>query len=253
MASDAKDCIGLVGACGRMGRSVALKLWESGFLLLPIEAPSHPAQGKDYGVACKMSPSGVTVTTVADPAFASCRAVVDFSSPEGFRQAIENALAFGIPFLSGTTGITEEEHSLMADAARRIPIFYSANMSYGVAVLSDILLHLARLTADMAVSIIEVHHSRKKDAPSGTALRFGEIVKTARGKDDIAIHSVRAGDVVGEHTITFFGDGERIELTHRAHTRDLFAAGALHALRWLLDRKGPGLYSMSDVVRDTAQ
>ena len=253
MATETTRRVALVGACGRMGRALTERLSGAGFSPLPIEAPGHPAQGKDHGVACGMAPSGIMVTTITDPAVASCVAVVDFGSPESFRQALDRASTAGLPFLPGTTGLTDADRALMATAAKKIPLFHSANMSYGVAVVAEILPRLARLTAGMEVAIVEAHHSRKKDAPSGTALKLGDIIAAQRGKNDVAIHAVRGGDVVGEHTVTFFGDAERIELTHRAHSRDIFAAGAVHALIWLLDRKGPGLYSMSDIVRDTAR
>jgi len=197
--------------------------------------------------------TGVTVTTIDTPALASCAAVVDFGSPESFRRSLDRAQATGIPFLSGTTGITDADRALMTAAAKRIPVFYSANMSYGVAIIAEILPRLAELTKGMDIAIVETHHRNKKDAPSGTALRLSEIIAAARGTNDIAIRAVRCGDVVGEHTITFFGDAERIELTHRAHSRDIFAAGAAHALIWLLERKRPGLYSMNDIVRDIAR
>ncbi|HNT27545.1 MAG TPA: 4-hydroxy-tetrahydrodipicolinate reductase [bacterium] len=253
MATDNTRRIALVGACGRMGRAITRRLSDEGFSVLPIEASGHPAQGKDHGASIGTGPSGVTVTTLADPALASCRAVVDFGSPESFRQALDRALAAGIPFLSGTTGLIDADRALMATAAKKIPLFHSANMSYGVAVIAEILPRLAQLTAGMEVAIVEAHHSRKKDAPSGTALKLGEILIAGRGKNDVAIHALRGGDVVGDHTITFFGDAERIELTHRAHDRDIFAAGAVRALAWLLDRKGPGHYSMQDIVKDTAR
>lgn len=253
MVTDTTRRVALVGACGRMGRAITLRLSDANFSVLPIEAPGHPALGTDHGVACGMAPTGITLTTLAAPALAACIAVVDFGSPESFRQALERAQAAGLPFLSGTTGLTDADRAIMAAAAKKIPLFHSANMSYGVAVIAEILPRLAQLTAGMEAAIVETHHSRKKDAPSGTALKLGEIITAGRGKKDVAIHAVRGGDVVGDHTITFFGDAERIELTHRAHSRDIFAAGAVHALIWLLDRKGPGLYSMSDIVRDTAR
>lgn len=254
MANKAVLRIALIGSCGRMGRALTVRFAGAGFTLLPIESSGHPAQGKDHGVACDMAPTGVMVTTVDDPAVAACAAVVDFGSPESFRQALAAALAAGIPFLSGTTGLTDADRVLMMTAAKKIPVFHSANMSYGVAALAEILPQLARLTAHMDVGIVETHHNRKKDAPSGTALRLGEIIAAERQTKDIDIHALRGGDVVGEHTITFFGDGERIELTHRAHSREIFAAGAMQALAWLLARKGgPGLFSMADVVRDTAR
>jgi 4-hydroxy-tetrahydrodipicolinate reductase len=253
MANKTVPRIALIGACGRMGQALTVRFAGAGFVILPVEATGHPAQGKDHGVACDMAPTGVTVTTIADPAVASCVAVVDFGSPESFRQALDRAVAVGIPFLSGTTGLTDADRGLMTAAAKKIPVFHSANMSYGVAVLTEILPQLARLTAHMDVGIVETHHSRKKDAPSGTALRLGEIISAERPSKNIDIHAVRGGDVVGDHSITFFGDGERIELTHRAHNRDLFAAGAVRAFVWLLTRKGPGLFSMADVVRDSAR
>ncbi len=252
MAPNPPRRIALVGACGRMGRALASHLSRENFLILPIEAPDHPAQGKDHGIACDMSPTGVTVTTLDTPALASCSAVVDFGSPESFRQSLDRAQTAGIPFLSGTTGLTDADRMFMAEATKRIPVFYSANMSYGVAIITEILPRLAALTTRMDIAIIEAHHRNKKDAPSGTALRLSEIIAVARGTNDVAIHAIRRGDVVGEHIITFFGDAERIELTHRAHSRDLFAAGAVRALSWLLERKSPGLYSMSDLVKDIA-
>ncbi len=253
MANRTARRIALIGACGRMGRALTGKLAGAGFRLLPVEVAGHPAQGKDHGVTVEMAPTGVMVTTIADPAVASCDAVVDFGSPESFRQALAGALAAEIPFLSGTTGLTDADRVLMMTAAKKIPVFHSANMSYGVAVLAEILPQLARLTARMDVGIVETHHSRKKDAPSGTALRLGEIIAAERPSKNIDIHAVRGGDVVGDHTITFFGDGERIELTHRAHNREMLAAGAVQALVWLLARKAPGLFSMADVVRETVR
>ncbi len=253
MVNNTRDRVALIGACGRMGLALTRRLTAAGLAVVPVEAPGHPAQGKDHGIACGMAPTGVMVTTVDDPAVAACVATVDFGSPESFRQALQRSVAAGLPFLSGTTGITDADRALMTAAAKKIPVFHSANMSYGVAALAEILPQLARLTAGMEVSIVETHHSRKKDAPSGTALKLGEIIASGRGKNDVAIHAVRGGDVVGEHTVTFFGDGERLELTHRAHNREIFAAGAVQALVWLLARKAPGLFSMADVVRETAR
>ncbi len=251
MVLDTSPRIALVGACGRMGRALTVRLLDAHFSLLPIEAPSHPTQGKDYGIACGMAPAGVLVTTLTDPAITSCAAVVDFGSPESFRQALERAQEAGIPFLSGTTGLTDDDRGLLASAAKRVPVFYSANMSIGVAIITEILPRLAELTRSMDVALTEMHHRHKKDAPSGTALKLSEVIAAARGVNDVAITSVRKGDVVGEHTITFFGDAERIELTHRAHSRDLFAAGAMRALGWLIEKRRPGLYTMNDLLRET--
>ncbi len=256
----------LVGAAGHMGRAVAERLWAEEWRILPCEHEQHPARGEDYGIVCGRGARGVPLMTLAEAAAYPCDAVVDFSNRAGFSAALSAAGARRVPFLSGTTGLSADEERLLDEVAHTIPLLHSANMSYGVAVLAAILPHLARLTRDMAVEIVEVHHDRKKDAPSGTALRLGTLITEARGttldtaavygrhgtdlsrpSDEIGFHAVRGGDVVGDHTILFFGDGERIELTHRAHHRTLFAAGAVRALKWLFMQQ-PGRYTMQDVV-----
>jgi 4-hydroxy-tetrahydrodipicolinate reductase len=175
-------------------------------------------------------------------------------------------VGFNTPLVIGTTGFSPDELARIDEAANHIPVLLAPNMSVGANVLFDVAAEMARkLGADFDVEIIEAHHRFKKDAPSGTALEAARRVAAARGtperniifgrhgdtgvrpSDEIAIHAVRAGDIVGDHTILFSCLGERLELIHRAHTRDAFARGALRGARWLLS-KGPGRYSYKDVL-----
>ena len=151
----------------------------------------------------------------------------------------------------GTTGLTAAQQAQIASAAQMIPVLYSPNMSVGVNLLFDLAGETAqRLGPEYQIEIIEAHHRGKKDAPSGTAKRLAEVVATARRQpvSQIPVHAVRAGDVVGDHTLFIAGPGERLELTHRAHSRDTFAQGALRAARFLAGRRQPGLCSMRDVL-----
>lgn len=175
--------------------------------------------------------------------------VIDFSGDEGARHAIELALSRSAAIVIGTTALSTATIALADDAAKKIPLLISPNTSMGVAVLSSAVATVARLLGpSYECSIVEAHHSKKKDAPSGTALRLARAVKDAGAaiKDD-QIVAIRGGDVIGEHTVRFAGLGEYIELTHRATSRDLFAMGALRAARWLSNRAA-GRYTTEDVL-----
>ncbi len=192
-------------------------------------------------------------------------AVVDISSPDGFKTSLKWAAKNRKPFVSGTTGLQAVDYQLLDSAAEIIPVLHTSNLSRGVNILFDILKNTASLTMDADVEIIEIHHNKKKDAPSGTALELGKIITQERisknfiptyGRsgitgercpEEIGYHSVRCGDVPGEHTVLFAFEGERIEITHKALTRDIFARGAIHAAIFLAGRS-PGKYSMNDVV-----
>jgi 4-hydroxy-tetrahydrodipicolinate reductase len=173
--------------------------------------------------------------------------VVDFSSHEATAMIAKMAADHKKALVIGTTGHTDRERKVVRDLATMIPIVWSANFSTGVNALFWATGKVAEIVGDTwEVEIVETHHTAKKDAPSGTAKRLQEILKQARGKD-VPAHALRIGDVVGDHTVTFGTAGERIELTHRASSRETFARGALRAAKWAVTRR-PGLYDMQDVL-----
>lgn len=212
----------------------------------------------------------------SDPATVLTKApgatIIDFTAPVATMNTLEAAVKYGNPMVIGTTGLSAEEKARLDEAATHIPLFFSPNMSVGVNALLDVLPRLVRvLGPEYDLEIVEMHHNRKKDAPSGTALRLGECLAEARDwklddvsaccregligprpKAEIGIQTVRGGDVVGVHTIYFAGEGERIEVTHHAHSRENFARGALRAARWLTGQKPGKVYTMQDLLRENA-
>jgi 4-hydroxy-tetrahydrodipicolinate reductase len=226
-----------------------------------LEAKGHPSIGREVS-------SGVTVVDDPDSALAGADVCIDFSKPEGTARLLEATVAHKVAVVIGTTGIAAEEQETLRTAARTIPIVVAPNFPLGVNVLMEIAAEVARRLRDYHAEVLEIHHAAKVDAPSGTALRLGDVIAEARGldpeqhrvlhreghtgpRDDdaIGIQTLRAGDSVGEHTVYFAGPGERLELTHRALSRENFAAGAVRAAHWLVGR-APGLYSMKDVLAD---
>ena len=196
-----------------------------------------------------------------------CDVVIDFTSPEASLEHAKACAAAKVALVVGSTGFSPEAKAEMALFAKSIPVVMSPNMSVGVNLMIEVAAELARRLGDgFEIEILEAHHRLKKDAPSGTALRLGEELAKAVGRSpkdfalsrvgqigerprtEIGIQTLRGGDVVGEHTVYFFGDGERIELTHRASSRDQFARGAVRAASWAVG-KPPGLYGMGDVLR----
>lgn len=191
--------------------------------------------------------------------------VIDASSQEGFKKALMWAVNNRKPFVSGTTGLEIAELISLDSASEIIPVLHTSNLSKGVNILFEILRKTALLTGDSDIEIIETHHNKKKDAPSGTALEMGKIITSSqttrnlkpvegrsgmtgeRKPDEIGYHSIRCGDVPGEHTVMFVFEGERIEITHRALTRDIFARGAIEAAIFVAGRKA-GKYSMNNVI-----
>jgi 4-hydroxy-tetrahydrodipicolinate reductase len=192
--------------------------------------------------------------------------VMDFSTPSGFSAALHYCRTNGVALVAGTTGLDADQRKAMQDAARAIPVLYAANFSFGIAVLMKLLREAAVALPLWDLEIIEAHHARKVDAPSGTALALGRAAASARGQDfdqaavfgrhghtgtraqgAIGFASIRAGEIVGEHTAMLATADERIELTHRAYDNTIFARGALQAAAWL-DGKPPGLYSIDDVI-----
>lgn len=170
---------------------------------------------------------------------------IDFSLPEGFDALLALCIERGRPLVSGTTGLTDAQHAAIEDAGRQIPILWASNFSLGVAVLADLVERASKVLAGWDCDIIEAHHTRKLDAPSGTALTLGQCAGGNGAEPRYA--SIRAGDIVGEHLVQFTGRGERIELVHRATNRDIFARGALHAASRLAG-KPAGVYRIRDLL-----
>jgi 4-hydroxy-tetrahydrodipicolinate reductase len=235
--------IAILGARGRMGQALArLAPEHGGNVVLAIDANEG-----DLGALAK----------------SGARVLIDFSSPAVVPQAARACAAAGVALVSGTTGLDESQRRSLDDAAERVPVLWEPNMSVGVLVLGELLRNaLAMLGEGFDVEIVETHHRRKVDAPSGTANRLAEIARQARkgpvvtgrdGKpgartnDEVGVLAVRGGDVIGDHVVHLLGAGERLELVHRATSRDVFAHGALRAASWIAG-KPAGRYALSEVV-----
>lgn len=261
-----KTSIIVSGGLGRMGQAI-LRL-ALGNPDLKVEfALESPEKVQSSGG--KTLVAGVEVPLFSDLAAGSPRAgaiLVEFTTPEATLKHLQAAAELGLKMVIGTTGLTQADTATIARAAEKTSIVLSSNMSVGVNALAGLVGRLAAMVPDYDIEIVEMHHRLKKDAPSGTAILLGRAAAEARGKKledvatygregmvgerpagEIGIHAVRGGDVVGEHTVTFATEGERIELVHRAHSRDTFAAGALRAARWLANKER-GLYNMRDVL-----
>jgi 4-hydroxy-tetrahydrodipicolinate reductase len=250
-----------------MGRQIAsLALADGAFrLAAALEAPGHPEAGRDYGRAIGRDLLGVTVGSDLG---GGIDVLVDFSAVSAARGWAAACSRLRIPFVIGTTGLDAAARKAVKAAARRVAVVSAPNMSVGVNALLRALPELVRLLGPAYdLEIVEAHHRLKRDAPSGTALALAEAVARAAGVDlgreavygrrgltgvrpdrQIGLHAVRAGDIVGDHRVLFAGPGESIEVTHRAHSRETFATGALRAARFAAGAR-PGLYSMVDVLR----
>ncbi len=258
--------IAINGAAGRMGRRlVDLISREKGLrLTATLEQAGHPDERRDAGELAGCGAIGLTISPEwAEPS----DVMIDFSSPEGLMQRLPEAVQMKCALLVGTTGLADREKVALAHAAHSVSVLIAPNMSIGVNLLFRIAGQVAAaLGEEYDIEIVEAHHRFKKDAPSGTALRLAEEVAEATGRNierdavhgrhgpnterragEIGIHAVRAGDIVGDHTVLFSTLGERIELTHRAHTRDTFVRGAIRAARFLAG-KPAGMYTMRDVI-----
>jgi 4-hydroxy-tetrahydrodipicolinate reductase len=257
----------VAGAAGRMGRALVRAVHEmpGATVMGALEKPGAPDIGADIGELAGLGPLGVKITDDPLPLFAKADGVLDFTAPAATLALAELAAQARIVHVIGTTGIADEER--LRAAARHAVIVKSGNMSLGVNLLAGLVRQAAQaLDADFDIEIVEMHHRHKVDAPSGTALLLGEAAAEGR-KIDLATHDVRGrdgetgarkrgtigfaalrgGSVVGEHTVIFAGDGEQVELSHRAFDRAIFARGAVKAALWGRDKK-PGLYSMADVL-----
>jgi 4-hydroxy-tetrahydrodipicolinate reductase len=261
-----RTVIGINGAAGRMGQRLVHLAQEDPELEvgLALDAPGHPALGRDVGEVAGLGPLGVKVRADLSPE-ARLDVVIDFSSPEGTMNALVVCVERRLPLVVATTGHTAAQKRDIEEAAHDIPLLMAPNMSLAVNVLFELVVQAAHLLKgrDFDVEILEKHHRYKKDAPSGTALHFGKIVQEAMGhthvrhgreglvgerpRQEIGMHALRVGDNVGEHTIFFSTLGETLELTHKGHSRDSYARGALLAAKFLAG-KPAGHYGMKDVL-----
>jgi 4-hydroxy-tetrahydrodipicolinate reductase len=258
--------LAVVGGSGRMGRAVVRLAHAEG--LQVVCAVSATDVGRDAGELAGVGPLGVPVAAdVAALALARADVAIDFSAPGATLALAQVAADAGCAVVSGTTGLGEDARAALDRAAAKVPILWEPNMSVGVHVLAELVRGAVAALGDWDVEIVETHHRAKVDAPSGTALRLAETAQRARrgatrlvhgreGKpgarapDEIGMHAVRGGDVVGDHVVHLFGGGERIELAHRATSRDVFAHGALRAARWIAGRPA-GRYTLSDMLAAT--
>ena len=255
----------VMGAAGRMGSTIARLVEEADDLALA--AVLERAEVKDR--LAGFEASGVLISSDISSVLPSCpgAVVIDFTSPESSMATARAAAASGNPVIIGTTGFSEEQLAELDELAKNSLVFRSANMSVGINVIMDLLPRLTELLGEAYdVEMMEIHHNKKKDAPSGTALLLAEPILEARGlsradintnrfdvreprrHDEIGIQSLRGGDVVGVHTVYYMGPGERIEITHQAHSRENFANGALRAARWIGSQKPGRVYNMQDVL-----
>ena len=259
----------VAGAAGRMGSRIVALLADAGDLTLAgaLEAAGHPAVGRDAGEAAGIGRAGVAIGSDAAAVITRGRVLVEFTTPEATLEHLRLVSRTQASAVVGTTGFSPAQREEIAGLAKSAAIMLSPNMSVGVVLAVKVLATMARALGDeYDVEITEIHHRFKKDAPSGTAQWMAEVVAEALGRDlgkvgvhgrhglpgerttkEIGVFSLRSGDVVGEHTVSFGTLGERIELTHRAHSRDTFGRGALRAARFVAGR-APGLYSMNDVL-----
>ena len=263
--ADAVLRIAIHGASGRMGQQVTRAAAAEGIQVVgAIVSRGSPHIGRDVGEVAGVGTLGVALSDDTAAGLLGADVVVDFSRPEVLPRLLQLASREKVAVVSGTTRLDTTGERLLDEAARVVPVLWSPNTSLGVHVLAQIAAYAARqLGLAFDVEIVEAHHRGKVDAPSGTATRLAEALREARAdlspvygregnvgprrSDEIGVFAVRGGDVIGDHTVHLLGPGERLELTHRATSRELFARGALRAARYLRGR-APGRYTMADVM-----
>jgi 4-hydroxy-tetrahydrodipicolinate reductase len=249
--------IGVIGAGGRMGRAIADLVCQDAAATLAalIEAPGAAALGEER--------QGLRVTDNLTGSLANVNVLIDFTAPSASLAHVAMAAEGNVPFVLGTTGVDDAGRTKIAEAAKRIPIVFSPNMSLSANVLFEVAERVASLLPAYDAEVVEIHHNVKKDSPSGTAQRLADAVQRGRktgrfvygrhglvgerSKDEIGVHAVRGGDVVGDHTVLYMGNGERVELVHRVTSRTAFASGAVAAAKWVVGQPA-GLYDMRDVL-----
>jgi 4-hydroxy-tetrahydrodipicolinate reductase len=261
--------IGVVGCGGRMGRMLIAEIAAAAGCAVAggAEAPGSAAIGHDIGELAGIGTLGLTVGSDRAALFAAADVVIDFTVPGASVAHAALAASLGRALVIGTTGLDAAQTQAVKQAAQQAPIMWAPNMSLAVTLLADLVETVARrLGPDYDIEILEMHHRDKVDAPSGTALALGRAAAAGRGIDldsvaqrvrdghtgarrrgDIGFATLRGGDVAGEHIVTFAANGERLELSHRATSRQVFARGAVSAARWVAGQK-PGLYDMKDVL-----
>lgn len=261
--------IAVMGAAGRMGKILIETVGQAdgACLTAAVDRPDSSLIGADAGELAALGKIGVTLVGDLNAVLDRFDVLIDFTHPSVTLKNLEVCRQAGKAMVIGTTGFSPEEKQLLNEAARQIPIVFAANYSVGVNLCLKLLDTAARVLGDdVDIEIIEAHHRHKVDAPSGTALRMGEVVADALGRDlqkvavygregqtgarereTIGFATVRAGDVVGDHTVLFAADGERVEITHKASSRMTFAKGAVRAALWLQSQPA-GLYDMQDVL-----
>jgi 4-hydroxy-tetrahydrodipicolinate reductase len=262
------NCI-VTGAAGRMGRRILELLIENPNtdICCATERPGHELVGMDVGDYLGLGKKGCTISDGLSKIITCGDVVIDFTFPEVTLENAKVASAAGKAMVIGSTGFSAEQLEQMREYAKLVPIVLAPNMSVGVNLLLKVLKDMASvLDEEYDVDIVETHHRHKKDAPSGTALKMAQVIADGRGRklEDVAVYSrhgnigerkkgeigvqaLRIGDVVGDHTVIFGTQGERIEITHKASSRDVFARGAVRAAMWVAGR-APGLYDMQDVL-----
>lgn len=262
--------VAIAGAAGRMGRTLVEAVTRSEQdlrLTAAIVLADDPALGVDVGLLTIGTALGVTTSGDLATCAEDFDVLIEFTSPEASLEHLQICRQLGKAMVIGTTGFSAEQKQLITTAAQDIPVVFAHNMSIGVNLCLKLLEQAARVLGnDVDIEITEAHHRFKKDAPSGTALAMGEVVATTlgrnlrevavygreglegeRARETIGFSTIRAGDIVGDHTVTFASLGERVEITHKASSRMTFASGAVRAAHWLAD-KSPGLYTMQDVL-----
>jgi 4-hydroxy-tetrahydrodipicolinate reductase len=266
--------VGVVGCAGRMGQMLLKMLINAAGIVVVggTERRGSAALGQDLGALAGAEPLGISVSDDPSMLFDAADVVVDFTNPTATVQHAQMAAKTGCALVIGTTGFDSDQLASLGRAAQRAPIVLAAKMSLGVNLLQQVVEEVARiLDPDWDIEIIEMHHKHKVDAPSGTALSLGEAAARGRGqslrriarrirdgqvgprvKGEIGFATLRGGDVVGDHTVIFAAEGERVEITHRAASREIFARGALKSVLWAAGKR-PGLYSMRDVLGFSVQ
>ncbi|MCE6005857.1 4-hydroxy-tetrahydrodipicolinate reductase [Acinetobacter soli] len=260
--------IGVLGAGGRMGRILIQAVQQAGYqLAAAVERPESSLVGTDAGELAGIGSIGVKVAGSLSEVLKDCDVVIDFTAPVATEQHLQLCAEAGVAMVIGTTGFSEQQKQLLNETATRTPVVYAANYSVGVNVSIKLLELASKVFGDSVdIEIIEAHHRHKVDAPSGTALMMGEAIAETLGRDlktdavycreghtgarerqSIGFQTIRGGDIVGEHTAMFIGEGERVEITHKATNRMNFASGAVRAAAWVVGRDAHK-YDMKDVL-----
>lgn len=258
----------VIGAGGRMGKTIVACVDDTDGVSIigGTEYSGHSAVGSDLGELAGIGKKDIFVVENIEDVLMDCDVIIDFTTPESSIKTLNAAVSYQKSLVIGTTGFSVEQKKLINQAAERIRCVFAPNMSIGVNVLFKIAEDVSKaLGGAYDIEIVEAHHKFKKDAPSGTAVRLSEIIADSLGRDinqvgiygrkgmaeraskEIGVHTVRAGDIVGEHRVLYGGMGETLELLHRAQSRETFARGSIHAATWVVNQS-PGLYDMQDVL-----